>query len=156
MFSPLQSPWVPAATFSDEGNLHLPLVGYLESGLFALSTAPNKMNQAEDTVYTAAKQCQCLTQRLPSVTFVVSLPEGMRATRFSTMKSLVKPSPSAGIGKEPFLPISPKAVQAATARSGLLLSRKEPRRNHKYKKWVTLQLVTECILKIWTGWLSFM
>ena len=61
---------------------------------------------------------------------MLSLPEGMRASRFSTADSLVKPSPSAGISRGPFRPISPRAVHAATASSALLLSRKEPGWKH--------------------------
>lgn len=60
------------------------------------------------------------------ITFVVSLPEGIRASRFSTTDSLVKPFPSAGISSKPLRAISPKAVHAATASSALLLSRKVP------------------------------
>lgn len=59
-------------------------------------------------------------------TFVLSLPEGIRASRFSTTDSLVKPFPSAGISSEPLRAISPKAVHAATASSAVLLSRKVP------------------------------
>jgi len=52
--------------------------------------------------------------------------EGIRASKLSTSCSFVKPVPSLGIGKGPFLPISPRAVQAATTRKGEVLSRKEP------------------------------
>lgn len=60
------------------------------------------------------------------ITFVLSFPEGIRANRFSTNDSLVKPSPSAEISKGPFRAISPRAVHAAKASSALLLSRKDP------------------------------
>lgn len=60
------------------------------------------------------------------VTFMLSFPEEIRASRFSTTDSLVKPSPSAGIIRGPFRAISPSAVHAANVRSALLLSRKDP------------------------------
>lgn len=61
---------------------------------------------------------------------MLSLPEGMRASRFSTTDSLVKPFPSAGTSSEPLRAISPRAVHAAIASSALLLSRKVPGRTH--------------------------
>lgn len=56
----------------------------------------------------------------------VSLLEGILFSRLSTRCSLVKPDPSLGIGRGPFLPISPRAVQAAIAKRGEVLSKNEP------------------------------
>ena len=56
----------------------------------------------------------------------VSLLEGILFSRLSTRCSLVKPDPSLGMGNGPFLPISPRAVQAAIARRGEVLSKNEP------------------------------
>lgn len=63
-------------------------------------------------------------------TLVLSFPEGIRASRFFTIDSFVNPSPSAEISRGPFRAISPRAVHAAIASSALLLSRKEPEREH--------------------------
>lgn len=56
----------------------------------------------------------------------VSLLEGILLSKLSTRWSLVNPDPSLGIGRGPFLPISPRAVQAAIANRGDVLSKNEP------------------------------
>jgi hypothetical protein len=63
----------------------------------------------------------------------VSLLDGILLSKLSTRCSLVNPDPSLGIGRGPFLPISPKAVQAAIANRGDVLSKNEPVRIFKYK-----------------------
>ena len=64
----------------------------------------------------------------------VSLLEGILFSRLSTRCNLVKPDPSLGIGSGPFLPISPKAVQAAIARRGDVLSKNEPVNTFRQKR----------------------
>lgn len=60
------------------------------------------------------------------LTLFVSLLEGILFSKLSTRCDLVKPDPSLGMGRGPFLPISPRAVQAAMARRGDVLSKNEP------------------------------
>lgn len=64
--------------------------------------------------------------KMKRLALFVSLLEGILFSKLSTRCNLVKPDPSLGIGRGPFLPISPRAVQAAIARRGDVLSKNDP------------------------------
>lgn len=64
---------------------------------------------------------------------LVSLPDVILPNRFSTRCFLVKPEPSSGMGRDPFRPISPKAVAAATDNKGDELSKNMPVYEGKHK-----------------------
>lgn len=90
------------------------------------------------------------------LTLFVSLLEGILLSKLSTRCNLVKPDPSLGIGSGPFLPISPRAVQAAIARRGDVLSKNEPVSTFSQKEnYIPLFLrpkATSDVLKIFLRW----